>query len=362
MSSNANSITITVFCGRNIGKTKIDTFVVIQLDKVKFRTSVASKSTDPTWNEECEFVLKNKFAVLSLTVYHKTTFFDEFIGQIRLPLDEIHELYDKRPRSCWYPLKGKTGKKDEHKYIGELSVRLEFAYKVENLEVPVSDRFDSLSLSSQKTNNLRGLKMAVKKTLGHKNIDHSREKMHNFYSQAEKISNFAAGGISLKIPVPKSSTLPSFNRASSYSGQIPEEKEVLPNDLPIIKPDLVPDYEILNVTNEVEADDIVKSTTTNHFAEDFLSAPINDNYWKRMSSFGKAGGYNPDLTFESMSKMELLDTVKKQRLEVSRCLKRIRDLEEYIDQLTLRVLDAQPDLLLGPFSRASSARYQVYKS
>uniref|UniRef100_A0A915JAD9 C2 domain-containing protein n=1 Tax=Romanomermis culicivorax TaxID=13658 RepID=A0A915JAD9_ROMCU len=34
--------------------TKMDTYVVIQLDDVKFRTSVALKTTDPTWNEDCE--------------------------------------------------------------------------------------------------------------------------------------------------------------------------------------------------------------------------------------------------------------------------------------------------------------------
>uniref|UniRef100_A0A915J9G4 FIP-RBD domain-containing protein n=1 Tax=Romanomermis culicivorax TaxID=13658 RepID=A0A915J9G4_ROMCU len=256
-------------------------------------------------------------------------FLDEFIGQIRLPLDEFYELYDTRPHSCWYPLKGKSGKQDEHKYIGELSIRIEFIYK-ENLEVPVNDRFDSLSLSSQKTNNLRGLKMAVKK--------------------AFEVSNIASDSSS-KV-VQKSSNLPIFNRASICNAEIPVEKEVLRNDLSTKKPDLVPDNEVSNARNGIEAN--------NNF-EEFFSTPINDNYWKRMSSFGKAGGFDPDSTFELMSKAELLDTVKKQRLEISRCLKRIRDLEDYIDQLTLRVIDAQPDLLLGPFSRASSARYPVTK-
>jgi len=49
---------------------------------------------------------------------------------------------------------------------------------------------------------------------------------------------------------------------------------------------------------------------------------------------------------------ELVDFVKKQRMEIGRKDRRIRELEDYIDQLVLRVLNTQPALLQAPFDRA----------
>lgn len=93
--------------------------------------------------------------------------FDEFLGQIRLPLDEIYELNEK-PRNRWYPLKGKSGKKDEHKYRGEIEIRLEFSYKPPPLILSNDQR--KLSSVSDKQS-LNDIKSAVKHALSKTFVD-----------------------------------------------------------------------------------------------------------------------------------------------------------------------------------------------
>lgn len=102
--------------------------------------------------------------MLSITVLHQNFLgFDQFLGQINFPVDEIYEvnqyprnrfvlgfcLIFERAFSCsWYPLKGRSGKSDEHKYRGELELRLEFFYR------PLEESFTNSASQLHKSHNV----------------------------------------------------------------------------------------------------------------------------------------------------------------------------------------------------------------
>uniref|UniRef100_T1JBB1 C2 domain-containing protein n=1 Tax=Strigamia maritima TaxID=126957 RepID=T1JBB1_STRMM len=60
--------------------------------------------------------------------------------------------------------------------------------------------------------------------------------------------------------------------------------------------------------------------------------------------------------FEKMSKEDLVELIVCQQSSIDRHLKQIRDLEDYIDDLLVRVMETQPRLLQNPFKISPSIR------
>ncbi|GFT91757.1 rab11 family-interacting protein 2 [Nephila pilipes] len=121
-------VQVTVQRARNLQnkgrKGTNDAFVLIQMGKEKFQTTIQEKATDPEWYEECDLTLIGRDSDVSLTVYHRNILgLEEFLGQTSVSLRGI-ESFD-RPFTKWYPLKGKT-EKSEDKNRGELEVRIAF--------------------------------------------------------------------------------------------------------------------------------------------------------------------------------------------------------------------------------------------
>lgn len=77
-------------------------YVVIQLHKQKFRTSIASHSLSPEWHEECTLQLPSVLDdseehSLILTVMHQSLHhFNQFLGRVCLPLAQLFQDKTKR--------------------------------------------------------------------------------------------------------------------------------------------------------------------------------------------------------------------------------------------------------------------------
>ncbi|CAF0817304.1 unnamed protein product [Brachionus calyciflorus] len=157
-------ILVTVSKARNLlekGKGGNDAYCMIGMGKEKFLTSVRQKTLSPVWDEQAEFELTER-ADLKLTVYHKSSIIDEFIGRVVI---SVGDLFNENNKSFvkWYKLQSKEeNSKKAAKERGEIEVRVEFITKPKTGSV-----MDLSSLS--KTNK--------EKTLSLKNL---KDKSHNF--------------------------------------------------------------------------------------------------------------------------------------------------------------------------------------
>ncbi|KAM6470811.1 uncharacterized protein PHA67_021000 isoform 1-T1 [Liasis olivaceus] len=104
-------------------------YVVIQLQKQKFRTSVASHNLSPEWHEECTLQLPSVLDDseehgLILTVMHQSVHhFNQFLGRVNLPLAQLFQDKTKR-RNEWFVLQSRPGKKE--KIRGQLQLDIQF--------------------------------------------------------------------------------------------------------------------------------------------------------------------------------------------------------------------------------------------
>lgn len=278
-------VTVTVISARNLlvkGKNgKNDAFVTIHLGDKKYQTSVKQRSVTPVWNEQCEFLLPNQYCTLTLSAQHRSLLgFDEFLGQLRLPIDEIYEP-GEQPRDRWYPLKGKSGKKDEHKYRGELELRLEFdapkpGVGGEQLEAP------------------KALDVKRGKRLG-------------------SLPNLTLG----------QKTCPPFSSSADLQ-QVSEEKSEVPAPT-----------------------EPTKTEPAKTAEEDDVEATIPP----------RIIGSSRNLSYEVMPRRQLIDLIAEQRRTLARQERRIRELEEYIDHLLVRVMESQPSVLQVPVVSRGKLRF-----
>ncbi|XP_061473625.1 rab11 family-interacting protein 2-like [Rhineura floridana] len=104
-------------------------YVVIQLQKQKFRTSVALHSLSPEWHEECTLQLPSVLDDseehgLILTVMHQSLHhFNQFLGRVCLPLAQLFQDKTKR-RNEWFLLQSRPGKKEKTR--GQLQLDIQF--------------------------------------------------------------------------------------------------------------------------------------------------------------------------------------------------------------------------------------------
>ncbi|XP_032996380.1 rab11 family-interacting protein 2-like [Lacerta agilis] len=104
-------------------------YVVIQLQKQKFRTSVALHSLSPEWHEECTLQLPSVLDDseengLILTVMHQSLHhFNQFLGRVCLPLAQLFQDKTKR-RNEWFVLQSRPGKKEKTR--GQLQLDIQF--------------------------------------------------------------------------------------------------------------------------------------------------------------------------------------------------------------------------------------------
>ncbi|KAK6627342.1 hypothetical protein RUM44_009819 [Polyplax serrata] len=143
-------------------------FVVIELGKESYRTSVKEKSgKSVTWKEECELKIpaSENTVFLILTAFHRNSLgLDEFLGTVKIPIDSSNKT---TKRSGWFRLEGKPGKeKGKDKVRGRLEVEIGFVSRVQSqsltsLQSKVKSSNEHLtgSLSALAQNDARKLKL-----------------------------------------------------------------------------------------------------------------------------------------------------------------------------------------------------------
>jgi hypothetical protein len=57
---------------------------------------------------------------------------------------------------------------------------------------------------------------------------------------------------------------------------------------------------------------------------------------------------NLDLVYDTLTKTDLIDIIKDQKREMCRQERKIRDLEEYVDNLVARVMEKDVSVFEGP--------------
>lgn len=137
------------------GKGGNDAYCMIGMGKEKFLTSVKAKTLAPTWDEQAEFALGER-EDLKLTVYHKSSIIDEFIGRVVINVSELASFDTNHSHVGWFKLGGKPERSDHKKAEkdrGEIEVRIDFLVK------PKAGSMMDLSLKSkEKSLSLRNLK------------------------------------------------------------------------------------------------------------------------------------------------------------------------------------------------------------
>ncbi|CAL5013161.1 unnamed protein product [Urochloa decumbens] len=162
-----------------------DPYVKLQLGKQRFKTKVVKMNLNPTWDQEFSFLVGDVRDVLKLDVYDEDILqMDDFLGQLRLPLEDVLAAEDLSLGTQWYQLlpKGKTNKAVD---CGEIcvSIYLESAGATrswsDDLASELTDTERDYSLSSQTT--------APSIALAYRETEICKEDSINEYSDGSEI-------------------------------------------------------------------------------------------------------------------------------------------------------------------------------
>ncbi|XP_029684870.1 rab11 family-interacting protein 1 isoform X6 [Takifugu rubripes] len=138
-----------------------DTYVIIQVAKDKFSTSVAEKSVSPVWKEEASFGLplfhssNAERCTLYITAMHRAHVgLDKFLGQAVI---NLLELFDNKSRkkTDWFKLVDKAGKDDKPR--GEVLLDIQFMRN--NMSASMFD----LSMQDKRRSHISKLKDKVRR-------------------------------------------------------------------------------------------------------------------------------------------------------------------------------------------------------
>jgi hypothetical protein len=90
-----------------------DPYARLQLGKQRFKTKVIKTNLNPTWDQEFSFLVGDGRDVLKLDVYDEDILsMDDFLGQVRVPLEDVLAAENLSLGIRWYQLlpKAKTDK------------------------------------------------------------------------------------------------------------------------------------------------------------------------------------------------------------------------------------------------------------
>jgi len=162
-----------------------DPYVKLQLGKQRFKTKVIKMNLNPTWDQEFSFLVGDVRDVLKLDVYDEDILrMDDFLGQLRVPLEDVLAAEDLSLGTQWYQLLPK-GKTDKAVDCGEIcvSISLESAGATrswsDDLAAELTDIERDYSLSSQST--------APSIALAYRETETCKEDSINEYSDGSEI-------------------------------------------------------------------------------------------------------------------------------------------------------------------------------
>nr|XP_020642116.1 rab11 family-interacting protein 2 isoform X4 [Pogona vitticeps] len=386
-----------------------DTYTIIQLGKEKYSTSVAEKTLDPVWKEEASFELpgllmegNSEKYILHLVVMHRSLVgLDKFLGQVAINLNEIFE--DKLRRKTdfgrqmtskksvkiwthevfgivnhnsshgmdvwyrWFSLESKQGKRTKDR--GEIKVNIQFMRNNMTARNLKSPHRRTLSADASKVNQLDNT------------VDDSDS---TFGTQNDPFTN-----VSASLPQ-KFATLPRqknpFEESSvSWDQNLFSRPAEIKKDIKKEKKEKVSLFERVTGKKDSKRSDRLSNggsddlkspsafgenyqdtfdfDSANPFATTFKPTsmlpsssfnvtPANmEDLRKAMEGnpFDAAAGYR-NLTYE-----EVLQELVKHKEQLKKKDTHIRELEDYIDNLLVRVMEETPSILRVPYEPSRRA-------
>uniref|UniRef100_A0A0P4VNK8 Protein kinase c conserved region 2 n=1 Tax=Rhodnius neglectus TaxID=72488 RepID=A0A0P4VNK8_9HEMI len=363
-------------------------FVTIGLGKEKFQTSVKDKATNIVeWREKCELLIPkqgNKAEIVLIVLHHNVLGVDEFLGRVHIPLNEM-DVYE-RPKNRWFKLKDKIGK-EKNKERGELEVKVAFIVKAGSLsDLSKKEKHkSSLGQLSHAAQSFGGSLISIGSLDKRKGLKKLATKIGNKLNKKSQKPNDEIAGDEFKTNLHKQCAgdadpgviseaesdddfmldeLSHKGSGCSLSGGSSSRRSVdLPDSpRPIeqrpAKPPRVPSL-IGHAITHSTSDDFM---TTESFA---LKGPRdNDRFLERIiigkevtrtssPSFGLAT--DAIKQYSDKSKEDLIFIIMELQDRLSKEQKRQRELEDYLDQLLLRVMETSPRILQNPYSKAGVA-------
>uniref|UniRef100_A0A7I4Y6U4 C2 domain-containing protein n=1 Tax=Haemonchus contortus TaxID=6289 RepID=A0A7I4Y6U4_HAECO len=333
-------------------------------------TEVVNTDGDCRWDEHCEFKVTDKSTHITVTVQSKTKFGGaEVIGKCEVPIDQAKKVGGH----MWFALKKK---RDDSKYRGEIQLQFTFTYEKPSLSVSntslnkiekdgmldkmkrkiklvggrhkqaedtmsVTSGVSSASMtSSRSTRFMSRLNRTISKKLS------SLQDGHTIFSQNDTNSSLESNG-HLAPPVPNGNAVvyregkqSNVSRPSSTISGIDFNED--------------PSYTQSNrlstpISNGGQFTQNVGGSPTASTAESFHRA----NSIRSVASSGFGGSNKPakqrndDLAYSQQDLLALVDSL---RLELRVKDSRLRDMEEYMDNLISRVMERNPELLAAPLA------------
>lgn len=121
-------LTVRVIAARNLRAMDFngfsDPYVKLQVGKQRCKTKVVKMNLNPEWDQEFSFVVMDVREVLKFDVYDEDLIgIDDFLGQVRVPLEDLLAAEDLSLGQRWYQLLPKS-KSDKAVDCGEICVTI----------------------------------------------------------------------------------------------------------------------------------------------------------------------------------------------------------------------------------------------
>lgn len=362
-------------------------FVTIALGKEKYQTSVKERESDEIgWHEKCELKIPShgNTATIVLTVLtHNFLGVDNFLGCVNIPLADL-DVYD-RPKNKWYELQDRQGK-PKTKDRGELEVKIGFSVKPGSLnDISKKDnRRASLGQLSQAAQNVGGSLASIssvdKKSFKRlaKTITRKIKKDKKLQEEDEPVnknelsaSRQAAGdadpgvisdddefafddlshtgsGCSLEVAQMTS------NNSITGSIETVASSETLPTPSKEHKFNTLPPSKPPRSTTPLQEKFVHK------WEQKAKKSKLLNKSSERIVVGGEAKSESPTHSrlspqilqqYENKSREDLIEIINDLQIKLSRSEKDRKELEDYIDNLLLRVMEHSPNILQTPYSK-----------
>lgn len=356
-----------------------DVFVTIGLGKEKFQTSIREKSSGVVeWHEKCELLIPkqgNRAEIILTALHHSLLGLDEFLGRISIPLADM-DVYE-RPKNKWFKLGDKPGT-SKNKDRGELELKIAFIVKagsLSDLSMKEKQKYSigQLSQAAQsfggslisvssldkrgkglkkfatkignklgKNTNKRSVELSSESLRSEKSKQTPGEADPGVISEGESDDDFALDDLSHK------SSGCSINVGRSTENVTPSRNNSTP---PPAKP---PRTVTLSFSSEVPLPPLKRNSVLEG-NEEPPSPPIERIIIGRevnrpASPISHVNSQNAN-HYNAKSREELISVIAELESKLNREVKRQQELEDYLDQLLLRVMETSPRILQNPYKK-----------
>ncbi|XKL59882.1 hypothetical protein PGB90_000898 [Kerria lacca] len=374
-------------------------FVTIALGKDKYQTSVKERDADEIeWQEKCELKIPShgNTACIVLTVLtHSFLGVDNFLGCVNISLADL-DVYD-RPKNKWYELQDRQGK-PKTKDRGELEVKIGFLVKPGSLnDISKKDsRRASLgqlshvaqnvggslaSISSVDKKSFKKLAKTITRKIKRDKKLHEEELAVNSNSNKNNVSftrqvtgeadpgvisdedefvfdnlSHTGSGCSLEVAQMSNSGSGSVETIASLEISATNSQKESGgggpgkfNTLPSFKPprSIIPIQEKFVHKWEQKLQEAKKTKAILNKSSERI---VVGGEAKSVSPI--SGRLSPEVLrlYESRSREDLIEMVCMLQNNLNKAEKERKDLEDYIDNLLLRVMEHSPSILQNPYA------------